>query len=265
VKRFALAVMFVAAFASSQSSTTAADERAKRVIAEAVAALGGDKFLAMEDRIESGRAYSFYNDRLSGLSIAKIYTRYLTPDPARSGQELAVRERQSFGKDEVSAVVFREDGAANITYRGPKALPKEDFERYRESTLRNVFYIFRQRMKEPGLTFESRGSEVVDRLPCEVIEIIDAQNHVVTVYFHQVTKLPVKQVFTRVDPKTKDRIEEVTRFDRYREDGGIQWPRQVTRERNGDKIYQVFAESVVFNQNLTDDLFSINTAPTRKK
>ncbi len=32
----------------------------------------------MEDRVENGRAYSFYNDRLSGLSIAKIYTRYVT-------------------------------------------------------------------------------------------------------------------------------------------------------------------------------------------
>ena len=52
-------------------------ERGKRVIDEAVAALGGDKFLTMVDRVESGRAYSFYRDRLTGLSVAKIYTRYL--------------------------------------------------------------------------------------------------------------------------------------------------------------------------------------------
>ena len=264
MKRHALALLFFAAFASGQSSTPS-DERAKRVIAGAIAALGGDKFLAMEDRVETGRAYSFYNDRLSGLSIARIYTRYLTIDPAKSGQELGLRERQSFGKNEESATVFREDSAANITYRGPKALPQQDFERYRETTLRNILYIFRQRMKEPGLTFESRASEVVDRMPCEVIDIVDARNQVVTVYFHQVTKLPVKQVFLRLDPKTKERIEEVTRFDRFRENGGIQWPQQVTRERNGDKIYQVFAETVAFNQNLTDDLFSINTIPTKKK
>ena len=30
----------------------------------------------MQDRVESGRAYSFYRDQISGLSIATIYTQY---------------------------------------------------------------------------------------------------------------------------------------------------------------------------------------------
>src|SRR5258708_29361983 len=99
------------------------DTRARKVIDDAVAALGGDKFLEMQDRVESGRAYSFYRENLSGLSIAKIYTRYLAIAPTKSAFELGVRERQSFGKNEDSAVVLREDGGANITYRGPKPIP----------------------------------------------------------------------------------------------------------------------------------------------
>jgi len=75
----------------------------------------------------------------------------------------------------------------------------------------------------------------------------------------------VKQSFSRLDPKTRDRDEEVTRFDRYRDNNGIQWPQQITRERNGEKIYQIFAETVSFNQDLTDDLFSINPTTPRKK
>jgi hypothetical protein len=238
--------------------------RARKVIDDAVAALGGDKFLQMQDRVESGRAYSFYRENLSGLSIAKIYTRYLTVATGKSGEELGVRERQAFGKNEDSAVVFREDSAFNVTYRGSKALPQEDFERYRETTLRNVFYILRQRLHEPGLTFESRGSDVADHMPVEIIDVIDAANRVTRLYFHQTTKLPVKQSFSRLDPKTKERDEEVTQFDRYRDNHGIQWPQQVTRERNGEKIYQIFADSVVFNQDLTDELFS-PTLSTPKK
>ena len=246
--------MFVfAAFAVAQ---TQADPRGKRVVEEAIAALGGEKFLTMADRVETGRAYSFYHDSLSGLSLARIYTRYLTPDPTKSGQELAVRERQSFGKEEDTAVVFREDTAVNINWRGAKPFAADELARYRDSALRNVFYIFRQRLHEPGLMFESRGSDVVDRLPCEIVDIIDSQNRVVTVYFHQVTKLPVKQVYSRLDAKTKERFEEVTRFDRYRENDGIQWPQQITRERDGDKVFQIFSDSVRFNQDLTDDLFS---------
>jgi len=147
------------------AAQTPAEVRGKKVIDDAIAALGGDKFLEMQDRVETGRAYSFYRDNLSGLSIAKIYTRYLTVDPAKSAHELGQRERQSFGKNEDWATVLREDGGANITYRGPKPIPDEDYERYRETTLHNIFYILRQRLREPGMQFESLGSDVVDRLP----------------------------------------------------------------------------------------------------
>lgn len=241
-----------------------ADPRAKKVIDDAVAALGGRKFLDMEDRVESGRAYSFYRDTLSGLSIAKIYTRYVTVNPLKSDEELGVRERQAFGKNEDSVVVFRQEGAANINWRGAKELPAEDFTRYRDTTLHNIFYILRVRLHEAGLTFEYQGADVVDRVPVNIVDVIDAKNRTVRVYFHQTTKLPVKQSYSRLDPKARERDEEITRFDRYREDDGIEWPHQITRERNGEKIYQIFAESVAFNQGLTDDLFSL-TELTRKK
>jgi len=259
------ALILLGLAAAMTAAETPAATKGKKIVDDAIAALGGDTFLQMQDRVESGRAYSFYRDNLSGLSIAKIYTRYITVDPTKSAHDLGVRERQSFGKNEDSAVVLREDGGANITYRGPKALPMEDFERYRETTLHNFFYILRQRLHEAGMEFEFKGSDVVDRVPVEIVDVIDAQNFVVRVYFHQTTKLPVKQSFSRLDPKTKDRDEEVTRFDRYRDNHGIQWPQQITRERNGEKIYQIFAETVSFNQDLTDDLFSINTTTPRKK
>ena len=59
-----------------------AQDKGKRVIDDALAALGGDRFLAMKDRVEAGRAYSFYREELRGLAKAKLYTRYLIrPEP----------------------------------------------------------------------------------------------------------------------------------------------------------------------------------------
>ena len=247
----------------AQGPPTASDLRARKVIDDAIAALGGGKFLNMEDRLEAGRAYSFYNDQLSGLSIARIYTRYITVAPGRTGQDLAVRERQAFGKNEDTAIVLREDGAATVNWRGSKELAADQYERYRDTTLRNIFYILRIRLHEPGLIFESRGADVVDHLPVEVIDITDSENRVVTVYFHQSTKLPTQQTFSWRDPKTHERNDELTRFARYRENNGIQWPQEITRERNGDKVYQIFADSVAFNQDLTDDLFDPSTPTTK--
>ena len=239
------------------SSDTQAEKRGKQLIDQAVQALGGENFLNMQDRIETGRAYSYYRDQISGLSIAKIYTRYITVAPGKSGEEVAQREREAFGKTEDSSVIFTENGGWEVNWRGSKELPKDRLDRYRDTTLRNVLYIFRQRLKEPGMIFESRGAEVFENQPVDIVDITDSQNRLVTVYLHQSTKLPIRQVYAHHNSLTKERDEEVTLFSRYRDVGGIQWPLQMRRERNGDKVYEIFSESVSFNQNLTDDLFTL--------
>ena len=233
-------------------------ERGKRVIDEALAALGGDQFLHMQDRVEEGRAYSFYRERLSGLAHAKIYTRYLIrPEPPVPGL-VEVRERQAFGKNQESAVLFTDGKGYDITFRGARLLADEVLERYKETTLRNVFYILRQRLGEPELTFTSRGADVLDNRSVEIVEIADAANRVVTVYFSKVSKLPVRQSTFRRDPVTNLKVEEVTLFSKFRDVGhGVMWPYDIQRQRDGEKIFEIFSESVTINQDLKDNLFTL--------
>ena len=243
--------VFVAALAVSAETPA---ERGKRVVDQAVQALGGDAYRSMEDRTESGRAYSFYREQLSGLSIAKIYTRYLTPVPG----QLASRERQSFGKDGYSSVLFTDQGAWEVTFRGARPLADQRYDAYKDSTLRNIFYILRQRLDEPGLILFSQGADTYQNLPVEIVDITDADNRTVTAYFDRNTKLPVRQSFRRRNPETKDWDVEVTVFTKYRDvGGGVKWPFDVHRERNGEKIYEMFSDSVEINRDLTDDLFTV--------
>jgi|SRR5579872_1146431 len=232
-------------------------ERGKQIIDQVVAALGGDQFLQMRDRIESGRAYSFYREALNGLSLARIYTRYLIrPEPPVPGF-LGVRERQAFGKNQESAVLLSDGKGYDISFRGARPLPDATLDRFKESTLRNIFYILRQRLGEPGLIIEYTGSDVVENQSVDIVDITDADNRAVTVYFSHVTHLPVKQLTYRRDPLTKDRIEEVTRFSKYRAVNGVTWPFDIQRERDGEKIYQMYADSVVINKDLPDNLFTL--------
>jgi hypothetical protein len=254
ILRIACALPLIAALASAESN----QERGKRVIDQALSALGGDKFLAMQDRVEFGRAYSFYREALSGLSFAKIYTRYLIRPEPPVPAFLGVREREAFGKKQDSSVLFNEKEGFEITFRGAHAIPADQYDRFRESTLRNVFYILRQRLGEPGLVFESRGADVVDNQPIERVDITDADNRVVTVDFQTSTKLPVRQVTFRRDPKTNERIEEVSVFTKYRDvGGGVMWPFVMQRVRDGEKIFEIYSETVTINQGLTDNLFTL--------
>lgn len=232
------------------------EQRGRRLIQETLAALGGERFRAMQDRVESGRAYSFYREELSGLARATIYTRYLkASDPPQPGA-LLVRERQSFGKNEDrGAVLFTDGQGYQITFRGARPLPAETLERFRDSTLHNIFYILRQRLEEPGLLVEWRASDLWQGQRVEIIEITEADNRTVTVYLNASTRLPVRQVYIRRDPKTRQPHQEVTVFSRYREVAGVRWPFVIERERNGEKIFEMYAERVEINKGLSDNLF----------
>ena len=156
-----------------------------------------------------------------------------------------------------TASLFTGERAYDITFRGARPLPEDRFDRYKETTLRDIFYILRVRMHEP-LIFESRGADVLENAPVEIVDITDADNRTTTVYFHQITKLPVRQVFYRRNAVTKDKDEEITLFSKYRDVGGIQWPFAIERERNGEKIFEIFADSVKVNDSkVPDNLFEL--------
>jgi len=250
----------VAAVCASHPARAAetAQDRGKRVVQEALAALGGDSFLKMQDRVESGRAYSFYRGQLEGLSIAKVYTRYLTPAAVPKPGEVYVREREAFGKDEADVVLFTEEGAWEITFRGAQPLEDKRVANFRDSTRRNIFYILHNRLKEPGLSFYSQGADRWENRPVEVVEITDAEDNMVTVLFDAFSKLPVKQTFRRKNTEYKDFDTETTLFAKYRDVGsGVKWPFDIRRDRNGEKIFEMYSDSVEINKDLTDNLFTL--------
>jgi hypothetical protein len=248
--------------AASAHAAETRQQHGKRIVDEALQALGGDQYLHMEDRVEMGRAYSFWSSQLSGLSVAKIYTRYIAAAPGQLGQ----RERDSFGNVEVrsnnlresNAVLFDENGAWEITFRGARPLDEKRIANYKDSTLRNILYILRHRLQEPGISFYSQGSDFWENRPVEIVDITDAENLTVTVQFDQLTKLPVRQTFRRRNDEYKDFDTEVSIFAKYRDvGGGVKWPGTIERQRNGDKIFQMYSDSVQINQNLTDNLFML--------
>ncbi len=176
-------------------------DRGRQLINKTIDALGGDAFLNMRTRTEMGRAYSFYHDRLSGLSVARIYTKYLPPRESALG----IVQRQVFGKKQEDAVIFTTGGVYEVTFRGARPLPDDQVTRFRETALHDFFYILRHRLNAPEAMFEAKGADVVENQPVETLDIFDAENRNVTVWINSSTWLPAKQSFRRWDPVINDR------------------------------------------------------------
>src|SRR5574340_61231 len=255
--------LIVSVLLGAAALAAAAPDRGRQAVDEALKALGGEKFRSVEDRVERGVAYSFYVYVVSGTSVDKIYTRYLTrPEPPTSGF-FGLRERQAFGNNQDYGYLFNELGAWEVSFRGARPVPDDVQTRFRDTTLHNVFYILRERLGEPGMAFDYRGTDIIENQPVEIVDITDADNRTVTVYLNQNTRLPVRQLYVRRDPKTGDRYEEITHFSKYRDvGGGVMWPFAIERERNGEKVYQMFADTVSINSGLKDDLFTLSATTT---
>jgi hypothetical protein len=256
--RRAFAAELLAAPALKSQTKAPAESRTQkgqRVIQDVISALGGQNFLSMRNRVEHGRAYTFYRENITGLSIATIYTEYIgEPEPGKLG----IRERQAFGKKEDSAVLFLDGQGFDITFRGARPLPDKQIERYYLSTFHNIFYILRQRLKEPNLVFEYSRLEVVENQTVDKVEFYDQNNENITLWINVHTHLPIRQRWYRRDELNGDKFEEVTHFSKYRMVGeGVTWPMSLQRERDTEKIAEIYDESVQINADLKSDLFTL--------
>lgn len=228
-------------------------DKGRKLIAEALQALGGEKFMGMRDRVEEGRAYSYYRERLSGLDVARFETMY---SDLASG--IKQRDRQLFGKKQDFSVVFSGDGKGwDVSFRGAKPMEEEVVRNWEEGVLRNAMYILRCRVEEKGMIFERRGQDVFENQPVEIVDITDSENREVALYLHASTKLPVRGYHKRQNPKDKGWDEADTRYSKYRLTQGVMWPWAITRSRNGERNFELYSNDVQINSGLPSTNFEI--------
>lgn len=232
-------------------------ERGKQLLEECLRAVGGTAFLAVNNVVQTGRAYSFYRQNLRGLAVITVYTKY---EPMRSSEDpdwLPVSRREVYTKKGDYYALFQNGKGWEVTFRGARPFPGDYLRRYRDSTRRNIFYILRYRLQEPGMYYYYKGTEIIDNVPTDAVEITDSQNDSVTIYLRMPDHLPVQQVYTRRDPKTRIPHEEKSIFSKYRREGGVLLPWNIRSERNGEKIFELFGRTAALNQDLKDDFFSL--------
>jgi hypothetical protein len=256
LRSFTLWLAFAALLSAACALSARQDSgKAKDLIAKATAALGGDRFLGMHNRVARGRIYAFFHDRLSGLDVTTIYTEYVSPTPAKG---IGLREREVLGKKQDYSYLFLPDQGWDVTYRGARPIPDETWERYARTTENDILYILKVRHDEPGLLYDYIGSDVYLSTHVEIIEITDTQRRTVRVFLDHNTLLPIHETFSWLDPDTKEHNDESLDYDKYRDAGnGVMWPYSIERERNGYKTYQMFATKVEVDQPVPAKTFDL--------
>jgi hypothetical protein len=116
--------------------------------------------------------------------------------------------------------------------------------------------LIRSRLAEPGMYFHYGGEDVVDLRQVDWVQLEDTDQHMYRIAVEKSTHLAVRFVIITRNPQTREQIEDVTRYSNWHAQDGVETPFQVSRERDGKRISQIFYEGCKYNTGLSADYFT---------
>jgi hypothetical protein len=268
MKRIALIILLLTAFLNAQTAPSAPAtqnenaRKAREIIDQGIAALGGQAYLNATEKSEEGRFFTFHHGAATGTPVLfGLYTKY--PDKDR----LEIIHLRSYHflifdvgsipvKDKSDIIVIHNgDKGYEITYKGTAPVEAEDLVAYLRRREHSLDAVLRRWINEQGVALFYDGTAIAAGKPVVQVTVLNAKNDSVALFFDQNTHLPVKKSYSWRDPTDKYRNAEEEIYDNYRQADGVMAPHSVTRYYNGDMSYQRLLNTVNFSQKLDDKLF----------
>lgn len=219
--------------------------KTKVILQQAIQALGGAAYLNVHDSTCTLRMSQFgHSGDLNGYAKYLDYT--IPPD----------KDRMEYLPKGNLITLMNGDKGWTLDRGGISEAPETDIAQNHDDVLKDINNILRIRLKEPGMIFRYGGSDVVDLQEADWVELVDSENRTYRIAVSKSTHLPIRKVNTSRDTASRRKTDEIEYYSNYHPIGGIETPFQITRERNGKKVYQVFYEKCDYNTNLSPALFT---------
>ena len=265
----ALAFLIAPLAARAQNPDMVAPEastaRAKQILAQLVQGMGGPLYMDMRNRQCDGRRAAIgHNGALAGYVQFKDSWEF--PDKNRTdyiahgrntllGYMIGVQELD-LSHGGLVITLFSGDHGWTMGRDGVSDMPEDTVAEFQDAVRRSSDNLLRLSLKDPELGFHWGGIDTVDLREVDWVEISDQEQRVYRLAVDRSTHLLVRSVVRVKDENTGQQREDVTIFTNYRPIGGIQVPMQVTRERDGRRISQVFYDSCQINPALPAAFFT---------
>jgi hypothetical protein len=219
--------------------------KAKQLLQQAVDALGGSVYQNVRDVTCTGRLSQF--DHSGELNGFEKFIDYAVPPDKDRTENLPQRN---------IIQVFNGDKGWTLDRGGVSEAAAADLAHFEEDSKKDLDNLLRHRIHEPGMIFRYGGPDVVDLQQADWVEMVDSENRTVRLALARATHLPIRKVVETRDPATRMKTEEIEYYSNYHPIDGVQTAFQITRDRNGLKVYQVFFDTCHYNTSISDSLFS---------
>jgi hypothetical protein len=265
----AMAILLLPPAARAQNPDMVAPEaseaRAKLILNQLIQGMGGPLYLDMRERQCDGRRAAIgHNGALAGYVQFKDSWEF--PDKNRTdytahgrntllGYMIGVQELD-LSHGGLVITLFSGEHGWTMDRGGVSDMPEDTIAEFQEAVRRSSDNLLRLGLKDPDLGFRWGGLDTVDLREVDWVEITDREQRMYRLAVDRSTHLLIRSVVRVKDENNGQQREDVTIFTNYRPKGGVQVPMQVTRERDGRRIAQVFYDSCEINPPLPADYFT---------
>lgn len=251
-----LSLLAAAGARAQQGTPTLAESaaKAKRIIHQAIDALGGKTYLNVRDQVCEGNV-AFFGHRNQLNDFEKVWDYNLYPD----------KERTEYSKKRNIIDVYNGNKGWTLDRGGVTDMPARAIKDFQKGIKRDINHLFRYQLNKPGLEFQYDGPDVVDLKQVDWVEVNEGDKLTVKIAIPQSSHLPIRAEYISRDPETRERTVEKEYFSNYHKVQGIETPFQDTRTRNGQKVYQFFISKCQYNTGLKPAFFTRQSLEKRWK
>ena len=237
---------------AATASGDAGAAKARAALDAMVAALGGDRWLSVQNAYSEGRIAAFFQGKPTGENVQ--YWDWKTPTEER----LDLDEKKNDERNWVQ--IFTRNQCWEITYKGKRAMqpapmdpdPCGDAIRRRDHSIEVAV---KQWLKDPNTVLLYEGQSLAERHLAIQVTLLNANNDSITIQMDADTHLPLRRTYYWRDPVYHDRNEDVEEYDDYHNIDGLPTPFAITRYHDGDMTQQRFVFKAAYNVPLPPEGF----------
>lgn len=230
-------------------------EKARAVIAKAVEALGGERYLAVRTQIGRGKYSVMRENQLAMFQSFVDAIKF--PD----------MERTEF-KQNGMRTVQANSGSAGWVYDGDQEILQDQSEQqiaaFKQGLRVSLDNLLRGYWKgEAELSYIGRRAAALGRRN-DVVKLTYKDGFIVEFEFSADDHLPQKAIYTR-KAVSGDEMKEEDHYAQFVEFAGVKSPLVIDRFENGDHASRINYESIEFNKDLPDSIFAKPQNPKELK
>jgi hypothetical protein len=239
--------------------------KAKQLLQQVIAALGGQSYLHVRDSQCDGRTAQFgTTGTLMGFTLFRDL--WLLPDKNRV--EYSSKGEHTIagflmGSDELLIThggtminILSSAGGWTLDKSGVSDEPEDVIKNFNERLKSGLNTMLRGRLNESGVDMQYGGTDLIDMKEAEWIVFTDSDHREMRLGVDKFTHLPLRWIVTTRNPETRVYTSMTTSYTQYMPLDGVKTPLSIEISRDDRKLTQTFLTECKYNSELAPELFT---------